>query len=369
MKIGIYGGSFDPIHTGHLVLADQLINEAGLDKVIFVPDYVSPNKSHDMKASANDRLELIKLAIKDHPKFEVSDYNIKQEKVCYMDENMEDFHKLYPDDDLYVITGQDSFMRIKLWHNYEQLLQSNNFLIGKRPGSNTKELFGLFKELFSMFRGLSMEFYDIPAIDVSSVTIQNKLRVGKSVKYLLPDSCIDYINQNNLYDSLIPKLKAYLKEHVKESRYKHTEGVVKTARELAIRYGADLKKVEIAAWFHDACKEEAGNFEHGPLAAEKIQTLFNVHDQEIISAISSHTLGHVGMGLIDKILYVSDCLEPSRDYPGIKELRDAMYIDLDLALYKVMVRTRKYVLSLGEKFAHETDLAIEDLKEKLKNYD
>lgn len=365
MKIGFYGGSFDPIHTGHLILADQLTYEAGLDKVIFVPDYVSPNTSHEMKADAQNRFELIKLAIKDNPKFEVSDYTLKQEKVCYMDETMAYFHKQYPNDELYIITGQDSFMRIRLWHNYEDLLMQNNFLIGKRPGSNTKELFGLFKELFAQFKGLNMEFFDIPEMDVSSLTIQNKLKVGKSVKYLLPEECIDYINKNNLYESLLPKLKAYVKAHVKESRYKHTEGVVKTARELAIRYDADLKKAEIAAWFHDACKEEADNFEHGPLAAEKIQTLFNVHDEEIISAIKSHTLGHVGMGKLDKILYVADSLEPSRDYPGIQELRDTMYKDLDLALYKVMVRTREYVLSIGGSFAHKTDLAIEDLKEKL----
>ena len=364
MKIGFIDGSFDPIHYGHLILGEQLIHEAGLDKLVFLPNFVSPNPSHSMKASPEDRLNLIKLAIKDNPKFDVSDIELKKKKLCFMDEDMKELKEIYPNDDLYVVTGQDAFMRIEKWHNFEQFIVDNKFLIGKRPGSSTKEMFGLFKDLFARFNGLSIEFFDIPEMDISSVTIQNKIKVGKSIRYLMPDDCIKYIQDNNIYDSLIPKLKAFVKSNVKESRFKHTQGVVETARKLAIRYDADVNKAEIAAWFHDAFRD-AGNLEHGPVAADKIQELFGVNDPEIIEAIRNHTTGHPGMSKLDKIIYVADSLEPNRDYPYVNELRKIMYVDLDECLYELMVHTREYVISIGSKFADISNQAIDELKESL----
>ena len=364
MKIGFFGGSFDPIHYGHLILAEQLINEAALDKVVFVPNFVSPNAAHSMKASAEDRLELIRRAIADNPKLDVSDLEIKKGKLCYMDEDMTEFKSMYPDDELFVIIGQDAFMRIEKWHNYETFIQENNFLIGKRPGLSTKELFGLFKDLFARFSNLKLEFFDIPEMDLSSVTIQNKIRVGKSIRYLMPDTCIEYIDQNNLYDGLVPKLKKFVEANVKATRLEHTKGVVETAKKLAVRYDVDPKKAEIAAWFHDSFRD-AGNLEHGPLAAEKIQELFGVDDPEILEAIRNHTTGHPNMSKLDKVIYIADSLEPGRDYPGVAELRKIMYVDLDECLYQLMTHTRDYVLSIGAKFADISNLAIDDLKEKL----
>lgn len=368
MKIGFFGGSFDPIHYGHLILAEQLINEAALDKVVFVPNYVSPNKAHSMKASPEERLELIKLAIADNPKLEVSDLELKKAELCYMDEDMKAFKSLYPNDELYVIVGQDAFMRIEKWHNYESFITENKFLIGKRPGLSTKELFGLFKELFASFKDLQLDFFDIPEMDLSSLTIQNKIRVGKSIKYLMPDACIAYIDNKNLYDGLIPKLKKFVESNVKPSRLEHTKGVVDTSRKLSIRYDVDPKKAEIAAWFHDAFRD-AGNLEHGPLAAEKIQELFGVEDPEIIEAIKNHTTGHPNMSKLDKVIYIADSLEPGRDFPGVEELRKIMYVDLDECLYQLMTHTRDYVISIGSKFADISNLAIEELKEKLAKHD
>ena len=364
MKIGFFGGSFDPIHYGHLILADQLLNEAGLDKVVLVPNYISPNSAHSMKASAEDRLNLIKLAIADSHKLDVSDIEIKQEKISYFDEDMKAFHEMYPDDELYILTGQDAFMRIEKWHGHEDLLKNEKFLIGKRPGVSDKEMFGLFKELFAKYQGINIQFFDIPEMELSSYVIQNKIRVGKSIKYLMSDSCISYIDTHNLYDGLVPKLKAFVKENVKPHRYEHTCGVVETARKLAIRYEVDVNKAEIAAWFHDAFRD-VGNLEHGPVAAEKIQELFGVTDTEIIEAIRNHTTGHPNMSKLDKVIYIADSLEPGRDYPYVDELRKIMYVDLDECLYELMVHTRDYVLSIGSKFADISNQAIEELKEKL----
>lgn len=364
MKIGFMGGSFDPVHCGHLILADQLINEAGLDKLIFVPSFVSSNPSHEMQAEPEDRAELLRLATAGDPRLEISDIELRQKKLCFMDEDMESFRRLYPDDELYILTGHDAFMRIEKWHNYEKLLCENRFLIGKRPGSGVKELFALLRELLSRFKGLSVEFFDIPELDISSYQLQGKLRAGRSVKYLMPEACESYIKQHNLYGSLVPRLREFVKANVKPSRFEHTKGVVDTAIKLAVRYDVDPKKAEIAAWFHDAYRS-AGNLEHGPLAAEKIQELFGVHDADIIEAIRNHTTGHPDMSELEKVIYVADSLEPSRVYPYVDELRRIMYAGLDECLYELMVHTREYVVSIGSNFDPRSDEAIKELKEKL----
>ncbi len=364
MKIAFIGGSFDPIHYGHLILADQLACEAGLDKVVFVPNFISPNASHSMKASAEHRYRLIELAIAGNDRLGLSDIELRKGELCFMDEDMKALRSEYPDDELYVVCGQDAFLRIEKWHNYESFLSENKFLIGKRPGSDTRAMFALLKELLQRFRALSVEFFDIGGMDISSYVIQNKLKAGKSVRYLLPEPCIEYIKEHRLYGSLVPRLREFVRANVKPDRFRHTEGVVNTAVKLAVRYGADPEKAEIAAWFHDAFRS-AGNLEHGPLAAEKIQELFGVDDPEIIEAIRNHTTGHPGMSLLDKVIYIADSLEPSRDFPHVDELRKIMYADIDECLYSLMLRTREYVTGIGSSFSPVSDEAINELKEKL----
>ncbi len=365
MKIGILGGSFDPVHYGHLILADQLITEAGLHKVVFIPTYVSPFKVDSTKTSPEDRLEMLRRAIDDNPKFELSYIEIKREGPSYTIDTLNELSKTLDEgDELYMIMGQDTFLDIRKWYKSDELLTKYNFIIGKRPGESTKEMFALFKELFAEYKNLKLEFFDIPEQDISSTVLRAKLRLGKSIRYFTPDSVIKYIDDNNLYGVLIPKLKAFVKSNVKESRYKHTEGVVETARKLAVRYEEDTGKAEIAAWFHDAFRD-AGNLEHGPVAADKITELFGITDHDIINAIRFHTTGHPGMSKLEKIIYVADSLEPGRSYNGIEELRKIMYKDLDEVLYELMVRTREYVHTIGGHFDSRSDETIEELRRKL----
>lgn len=365
MKIGILGGSFDPVHYGHLILADQLIQEAGLDKVVFIPAYVSPFKTDSTQTSAEDRYEMLKLAIADNPQFDASDIEIKKEGPSYTIDTLNALKaQAGPDDEIYFIMGQDTFLEIKKWHRSDELLRNYSFIIGKRPGESTKEMFALFKELFAVYKGLKVEFFDIPEMDISSTTLRNKLKLGKSVRYFLPDPVLDYIYEHNLYGLLIPKLRAFVEANVKPTRFEHTKGVVDTARKLAVRYNVDPYKAEVAAWFHDAYRS-AGNLEHGPLAAEKIQTDFGVTDPDIIAAIKNHTTGHRGMSDLEKVIYVADSLEPGRDFPGVEDLRKIMYVDLDTIMYELMVHTRDYVISIGAHFAPESDLAIEELRGRL----
>ena len=159
----------------------------------------------------------------------------------------------------------------------------------------------------------------------------------------------------------------YLEENAKTSRVEHTRGVVKTAEELAIRYGADPAKARLAAWFHDIGKDlpldvldgyvgkyELGdrllgnpNLSHSKVAEIIAKRDFRIDDSDVLNAIAYHTTGREGMSLLEKIVFLADAIEPGRDHPGVEEIRDLAGIDLDRACLKVLESTIDYVKSQG----------------------
>ena len=166
------------------------------------------------------------------------------------------------------------------------------------------------------------------------------------------------------YEKLIPKLKKYAKSHEKPSRYEHTEGVVKSIKELAERYHLDPVKAEIIAWMHDTYKP-AGPLEHGPLAAAKIQEDFGVDDPDIIEAIEYHTTGKPGMCDLAKIMKLADMIEPNRHYPEVENIRAAVTDNLNESLLMLMTETRRYVLSQGAHYADISNQTIDWLTQEL----
>ena len=169
-----------------------------------------------------------------------------------------------------------------------------------------------------------------------------------------------------MYEELIPKLIEFAENKEKPSRFKHTQGVVEMSQELAERYGADKEKLLVAAWFHDTFKE-AGNLQHGAVAADMLQKLYGVEDEEILNAVRYHTTGHPGMTLMEKILKISDALEPGRDFPGVDRLRDAIGDNINLSLLTLMKETKLYVEHIGGTFAEISVRTIAWLEELLES--
>ena len=166
------------------------------------------------------------------------------------------------------------------------------------------------------------------------------------------------------YEKLLPKIKRYAKEHEKESRYEHTKGVVKTIRELAVRYGEDPVKAEVIGWLHDTYKP-AGALEHGPLAAQKAQEDFGIDDPEILEAIEFHTTGRPGMCNLAKIMKLADMIEPTRHYPEVEKIRAAVTDSLNESLLMLMRETRKFVLGSGGSYADISNQTIAWLEKEL----
>ncbi|HPF19044.1 MAG: nicotinate-nucleotide adenylyltransferase [Bacillota bacterium] len=360
-RIGVLGGSFDPIHYGHLILAEQIKTEAKLDRILFVPAFVSPFKIWNKPVDRIHRLKMLELAIGDHDGFDISTIELDKDEPSYTYETLCSLRQQYGSDtDLYFIIGTDAFMHIEEWNCSRELLSEFSFLIGLRKGYNEGKLETILDDLATRYP-LDAQYIRIPELEIAASDLRDRMATGKSVKFLLPDPVIDYIQRKGLYQSTARRLQAFVRDKVDEDRFRHTQGVVSKALELAHRFGADPEKAEIAAWFHDAYRE-MGNLEHGPAAAVALQEQFGIDDPDILDAVRYHTTGRKGMCLLEKIIYLADSIEDGRDYPGVEELRSMDCNDIDTCIYHLMVHTREYVEGLGLQFHPRSIEAIEELK-------
>lgn len=189
--IGILGGTFDPIHWGHLILAEQASEKFNLDQVIFIPAAKPPHKKGKKISSAKVRLEMVKLALKDNPKFFLSEIELKRSGYSYTVETLTALKKLYPNFELYFLTGSDMLKEIYNWRKPEQIYQLAKIVIAYRPGFDKIN----FKNKFTK----KSLFLEIPALDISSTQIREKVKNKKSIKYLVHPEVERYIKEKKLY--------------------------------------------------------------------------------------------------------------------------------------------------------------------------
>lgn len=188
-KIGIFGGTFDPIHYGHLIIAEKAREEFNLDFVFFIPTGIPPHKKK-IYASSIDRKNMIEIAIKDNKYFKVSDIEIVKEKISYTYETIIELKKNYSSTNFFLIVGEDSFYDIPNWYKANELVKEVVFLVAKR--SKKKEI--------SINFPITYKIIHSPFIDISSTYIRSCIFKNKSVKYLIPDEVIEYIKRKGLYE-------------------------------------------------------------------------------------------------------------------------------------------------------------------------
>ena len=187
MKIGILGGTFNPIHIGHLILAEEVREKLKLDRIIFVPAYLPPHKDNSDIACASVRLAMVKLAIKGNIYFSVSDTEIKRNGRSYTIDTIREFKKMYPKDELYFITGSDLLKYLDDWKDLSQIINMVKFIVATRPGYSLGDL--------------PSHIYTVAirAVDVSAFEIRKTIKENKSFRYLVPDPVFSYINKKRLY--------------------------------------------------------------------------------------------------------------------------------------------------------------------------
>lgn len=198
IKVGIMGGTFDPIHIGHLILAMEAINYKKLDEVWFIPTG-NPNFKQDKNVTDKQkRFEMVKIATQDNDKFKVCDYEIKKNGVTYSWETMKYLRENY-DNDFYFIMGEDSLMSVETWENAEDFLKNTKILACIRRQEEMSKLDEKIDELKS--KGYFVEKIPASFIDISSTKIREKVQSNQDFRYFLPNQVFEYIVRNKLYES------------------------------------------------------------------------------------------------------------------------------------------------------------------------
>ncbi len=389
MKIGIYGGSFNPIHRGHLTAAQSAVEQLGLDRLFLIPASVPPHKvlSTD-SASAEDRMEMTVLATAELPcKAEVLDMELRRSGKSYTSDTLRALRAQYPEDELWLLMGTDMFLSLHTWHEPETIMQLAAIGAFSRTEEGEDAEFAAQKAALEQKYGARIVTMRNPnVIEVSSTQIRSALPRGGGEAYL-PQAVYGYILRRGLYGTSADltqltddQLRCVALSYLKPKRMAHVLGTEQEAVRLAHRYGADAHDARVAALLHDCTKkldideqlqlcERYGveldemqrwalKLQHALTGAEIARHVFGVNDA-VYEAIRWHTTGKADMTTLEKVIYLADYIEPSRDFPGVEQLRETVYEDLDRGLLMGLEMTVEEMKERGNP-VHEHTLQARD---------
>ena len=197
-KVGLMGGTFDPVHVAHLILAECAYRDFGLDEVIFIPNGDPPHKAGKQKSPASQRLEMLRIAVDKIPYFSVSDIEIGRSGYAYSSDTLDLLKAENPGTDYYFIMGGDSLFQIETWHEPAKVMASCHILACVRGQEGRRQHEERAADLMRRYRA-DIALMDIPALDISSSEIRERCRRGQSVRFMVPDGVDTYIAENGLY--------------------------------------------------------------------------------------------------------------------------------------------------------------------------
>lgn len=386
MRIGIYGGAFDPIHRGHLAAAKAASEALGLDKLLLIPSGISPHKAAPAgSADGADRLEMCRLAAGELPGAEVLDLELLRQGKSYTSDTLRQLHEQYPEDELWFLMGSDMFLSLHQWHEPEVIAQLAGLAAFSRTREGEDQEFLRQKAYLEETYGARIALLPNPqVVEISSTQVRGMLADGKGREYLT-DPVWGYIQRRGLYGTaadlknLTPdQLRPIALSFLKPKRMAHVLGTEQEAIRLAWQYGADVTAAQIAALLHDCTKKltmeqqlalcehygipldglekKALKLLHAKTGAAVARDLFGVSD-EIYEAIYWHTTGKVDMTLLEKVLYLADYVEPTRNFPGVERLREEVHRDLEDGLLMALTDGIEDLKSMGNPVHHRTQEA------------
>lgn len=199
MRVGVYGGSFDPIHYGHLILAEQGREQAGLDEVLVVPAARPPHKLDAPPSSFEHRAAMIRLALGTVPGFTLDLLEGRRSGPSYTADTLDELHRLRPGDEFFLLQGSDSLPDLPKWHDPRRILARAGLVVMERPGWPVRTVAEVAASVGIPVASLHMQKVEVPLIDIASRDIRRRISEGRSVRFMLPDSVIDYARQHRLY--------------------------------------------------------------------------------------------------------------------------------------------------------------------------
>jgi nicotinate-nucleotide adenylyltransferase len=191
MRFGIFGGSFNPVHFGHLLPVSVAFDELSLDKILFVPARKPPHKSSANLLEPRHRLNMLRLALADDPRFEISEYELNESNSSYTIDTLTHFKGIYPSDELFLLIGSDSLLDLKKWHRWEELFDYAKIAVLCRPCFDVERIKGEILE--------RIVIVNTPLVEISSSEIRSRLVYGQSIRYFTPDAVLRYISDNCLF--------------------------------------------------------------------------------------------------------------------------------------------------------------------------
>ena len=390
MKIGIYGGSFNPPHLGHLAAARAAAEALKLDKLVFVPAGVPPHKPLAPHSPTLDqRLELTRIAADQllMPEVtEVWDVELRREGKSYTADTLAQAAERWPGDELWLLMGTDMFLTLHQWVAPEKILALAKVCAFGRSTADDEAVFAPQRERLIKEYRAGVTVISIPdLVDISSTRLR-ELLAGGGGREFLPEAVYGYILREKLYGSdadlkhlSLDDLRCVSYSMVFARRLAHIRGCEEEAARLARRWGADENRMRRAAIFHDCTKylslEEhlavcdrygvtldpleraTDKLLHAKSGAAIAKYVFGQED--IYDAILYHTTARAGMSLEEKILYVADYMEPNRDFPEVEELRRLAYTDLDKAVGLGTVLSMLEMVQRGKEPHHDKQSAYE----------
>lgn len=358
-RIGIFGGSFNPPHLGHILAAKEFYDQLSLDQLILIPAGDPPHKKLSSNSpTAVQRLEMTRLAARDLENALVSDVEICREGLSYTADTIETLRKSYPNDELFLLMGTDMFYSFANWFEPERIVREATVAVARRDAEPEQKIQACAKELEEKL-GAKIAFVRNEYLPHSSTSVRAMIVFGCAESYLAPQ-VLAYIREQGLYYTG-ENLKGLDYEELSEvstalhkaKRVPHVLGCSETALELAKLYGADPTNAHRAGILHDITKALNGeeqlklcetydmilsSFErehpkllHAKTGAEVAKRIFGENDA-VVEAIRWHTTGRAEMSLLEQIVYLADYMEPNRTIAGIDELRALTYSDLDAAM-------------------------------------
>ena len=378
MTIAVFGGSFNPPHKGHLAAALAASRQLKPDEFLVIPDFQPPHKQlAEGSPEPEERLALCRLAFAAVPNCTVSDLELRRGGKSYTADTLRHLCAAKPEAELILLMGADMYCSLHTWYDAEYILRSVRIAVFQRAAGEMPAIEAQRDALAAQF-GTETELIRSQPMPASSTELRAALQNREGVAKLSPEVYAEIIRRR-LYGAKVnfPWLREQSYAMLRPRRVPHVQGCEAEAVRLAHRWGADEERAAEAAILHDCTKKELlpeqlrlcakygiipdelerenGKLLHAKTGAAVARFEFG-SDDEVVEAIRWHTTGRPNMTTLEKVLYMADYMEPTRDFPGVEELRRLAYEDLDRAMVLGFEMSLEDILSRGET-PHKNTLA------------
>ncbi len=379
-KMGLFGGTFDPIHRGHIDMALLLCDALQLDGVLLMPTAVPPHKIKDNMAADSHRLAMCRLAAEEYPQLQVSDMELTRGGASFTVDTLAALHTQYPDTDWYLFTGADMFTTLRSWYRFEDIARLATLCTVPRAGTDTATLAAYAATLEA--QGATCYVADRGVMEVSSTAIRHLVAQREKIDALVSPAVAAYIAEHGLYRqdtasrNRDEQFKEIIHTRLTPARYRHSLCVADEAARLAEKYGADREKAYTAGLVHDIMKDTDQNTQlqilgdfgilldeveqhgrqlwHQKTGEAFLRHILHVEDEAILTAVRYHTTGRAGMSLLEQVLFVADFTSADRNYPDIEEIRRLADISLIAAIRYGVEYTIHYLVNQGSAIHPDT---------------